>query len=231
MICKIYELDIVNHDAMQKYITLCSNISADDEYTEKHHILPKSLFPEYQNLKNHSWNCAKLSYKNHIMAHYYFAVAINTRSAWAPLMLMIGKTIGHKHLSEADIIDLADYQSVAKAQMRTTPVSQETRDKLRSHNLGKKHTLQTREKMRASKTGVKLSLTHRAALVKAQKERGHPHAGKYPWQSAKAKKRGSDKLWIHANDVYRIWLANNKPKYPTMRKLFVKEYNIDIFVA
>ena len=29
--------------------------------TELHHILPKSLFPEYKNLKEHSWNGVNLT--------------------------------------------------------------------------------------------------------------------------------------------------------------------------
>ena len=38
----------------------------NDEYTEKHHILPKSLFPEY---KNSSWNIVKLSARKHFISH------------------------------------------------------------------------------------------------------------------------------------------------------------------
>jgi hypothetical protein len=47
------------------YLSLVSSDS-DDAYTEKHHILPRSLFPEYKNCK---WNIVKLSARKHFMAH------------------------------------------------------------------------------------------------------------------------------------------------------------------
>ena len=37
--------------------------------TEHHHILPKSIFPEYDNLVEHSWNGVHLTYKEHIICH------------------------------------------------------------------------------------------------------------------------------------------------------------------
>lgn len=38
----------------------------DDEYTEKHHILPRCLFPEYDKCE---WNLVKLSARKHFIAH------------------------------------------------------------------------------------------------------------------------------------------------------------------
>lgn len=39
-------------------------------YYENHHILPNSIFPEYKNLKEHSWNGVLLTYREHLLAHY-----------------------------------------------------------------------------------------------------------------------------------------------------------------
>lgn len=36
---------------------------------EKHHILPKSLFPEFTNLKKYDWNMRQLTYVEHLESH------------------------------------------------------------------------------------------------------------------------------------------------------------------
>lgn len=43
--------------------------NADSFYVEKHHILPKSVFPEFINLREHTWNCALLTPRQHFISH------------------------------------------------------------------------------------------------------------------------------------------------------------------
>lgn len=40
--------------------------------TQRHHILPRCLFPEYKSFKN-SWNIVNLTNKDHYIAHYFLA--------------------------------------------------------------------------------------------------------------------------------------------------------------
>lgn len=47
------------------YLSLLSK-EYKDEYTEKHHVLPKSLFPEYS---KSSWNLVPLNARAHFIAH------------------------------------------------------------------------------------------------------------------------------------------------------------------
>lgn len=42
----------------------------EDELTEEHHILPKSVFPEFENLRKYPWNSIRLSYRHHFIAHW-----------------------------------------------------------------------------------------------------------------------------------------------------------------
>lgn len=51
-------------------------------YFEKHHILPKSkdMFPEFASLKKHPWNCAVLTFRQHLLAHYMLMKAYNVQS-------------------------------------------------------------------------------------------------------------------------------------------------------
>lgn len=51
----------------------------DAVYTEKHHILPKSDFPEYKDTKE---NIIKLTGRQHFLAHWMLAKAISSRNMW-----------------------------------------------------------------------------------------------------------------------------------------------------
>lgn len=61
---------VVNLEALDRYVDFCltKQVGCDDSgvYTEKHHILPKSLYPD---LKRVSWNIVCLAYIDHVSAH------------------------------------------------------------------------------------------------------------------------------------------------------------------
>ena len=65
-------------------------------YTENHHILPKSkdMFPEYASFKKYPCNRAKLTYRQHIIAHILLWKAFNTISQ----TLSILRIINQKHV-------------------------------------------------------------------------------------------------------------------------------------
>ncbi|HET8686335.1 MAG TPA: hypothetical protein VFM18_06685, partial [Methanosarcina sp.] len=39
-------------------------------YTEKHHICPKSIFPEHKKFRSNKWNKAVLTARQHFIAHW-----------------------------------------------------------------------------------------------------------------------------------------------------------------
>ncbi len=49
------------------------NPNSSEVYTEKHHILPESIFPEYKNIKENPWNIIKLTGRQHFLAHWFLA--------------------------------------------------------------------------------------------------------------------------------------------------------------
>lgn len=54
-----------------KFIEGCKQKNIDIEcYVERHHICPKSLFPEYKKLSEHSWNGIYLTARQHFIAHW-----------------------------------------------------------------------------------------------------------------------------------------------------------------
>lgn len=46
------------------------------ENTHNHHIMPKSLYPEFKDFKKHPWNLAILTYRCHLISHYMLARAL-----------------------------------------------------------------------------------------------------------------------------------------------------------
>lgn len=55
-----------------KFIQYCigNNAMTEHKVTELHHICPSSLFPEYRNLRKCQWNSARLTPRQHFLAHY-----------------------------------------------------------------------------------------------------------------------------------------------------------------
>lgn len=69
-----FSIFAVSDTHLNRYIKLIEFVQAnpysDDVITEDHHILPRSIFPEFENLKENPWNCIKLSLRHHFIAHW-----------------------------------------------------------------------------------------------------------------------------------------------------------------
>lgn len=69
------------------FIASCTASSDDIVYTEKHHILPKAIWPEYESFSKHQWNMAKLTGHQHFIAHWMLAKALGG-AAWNAVHMM-----------------------------------------------------------------------------------------------------------------------------------------------
>lgn len=77
---KLLALNVKDDDKLNEYLLFCKNKNCKNHYknqTEKHHILPKSIFPEYADLSLNVWNCTYLLYEDHYIAHSLLYEAIN----------------------------------------------------------------------------------------------------------------------------------------------------------
>lgn len=79
-----------------RYILFCLIVNSKktkDIKIERHHILPRSLFPAYIDLKTNPWNEAKLTPRQHHIAHRLLAKCFTTSMPVAFYnMQQIGKT-------------------------------------------------------------------------------------------------------------------------------------------
>ena len=78
-------IKIKSVNKLKKYINWC--LSRDlkqrkqNKLVDYHHILPKSIFKEYKDLRKNPFNGTYLEVRDHYKAHYYLALAIDNREA------------------------------------------------------------------------------------------------------------------------------------------------------
>lgn len=100
---KFSEKNTINNiEYLEKYLKLLLeykiDINESDIYTEKHHILPRSVFPEFE---NEDWNIVDLKYKDHVDAHLYLFKSINIRQYQRPLNWMLNQYKNREEISNA----------------------------------------------------------------------------------------------------------------------------------
>lgn len=94
-----------NKHYLNRYIKFINSrklrIIKETEKTEIHHILPKAkdMFFEYKNLKKFDWNGAKLTLREHYIAHLLLHKIFNNKSTMLALKFMIDH-----HMMNNDII-------------------------------------------------------------------------------------------------------------------------------
>ncbi len=93
---------IDSNEYMDKYINFLLNyklnITEENTYTEKHHILPNCSFPQYY---NEIWNIIELTYDDHKLVHLWLFKAINIRCYQRPLNFMMKDYKNKQELSNA----------------------------------------------------------------------------------------------------------------------------------
>lgn len=130
--------DSVDESALDVYLKLCTTDDSGD-FLENHHILPKHAFPEYQKFAEYPWNKVSLSYSNHFLAHYWFAKAVDTWSAWNTVTMMSGENDKCFRSWPSDSIgSIANIVEQAKLRMREIGFSDSQRANM-SKSLVKRH--------------------------------------------------------------------------------------------
>lgn len=65
------------------FIIACQNRVSNETYLESHHIIPKSIMPEYADLSIHTWNAIDLTAREHIIAHILLHFAFGGKMSLA----------------------------------------------------------------------------------------------------------------------------------------------------
>lgn len=109
-----------NPHYLNRYITFITECQLKNlnynGYTEKHHICPKAkdMFPEYRSFKEHAWNCAVLTARQHFIAHWIlYKTYQNSNSQKESFWLMLHTREGIKinsRLYESAKIEYVKYK-------------------------------------------------------------------------------------------------------------------------
>lgn len=92
--------EIDSHEYLDKYINFLLEYDSNeiDDYKEMHHILPRSVFPEFE---NEDWNIVNLRYQDHVNVHLMLFKSINIRIYQRPLNWMLKTYKNKEEISNA----------------------------------------------------------------------------------------------------------------------------------
>lgn len=171
-----------------------------DVYTERHHIIPKSFGGS-----NDSSNIAILTAREHFVCHLLLVKMTSNKeqikmihASWRMVCPSNRHQPRHKTTSRLYQKIREDYIMVVKNRKMTD----ETKQKLREANIGKKHSAVSKEKMSKSRVGITLDAQFGIELAEKIREKRSislkgKNAGKTPRLGAKlseeSKKKISDK--------------------------------------
>jgi len=149
-------------------------------YTEKHHIIPKSMGGS-----NKKENLVKLIPRAHYLAHYMLWKAYGNREmAWAIIMMngRCKKTYLKSKLYEKNRIKMSNVMGNSR---KGKKLSIEVRKKMSAAHVGKVGSVETRKKMSNSKKGKnnpnygkERPIETRKKMSNSKKGKNHPNYGK-----------------------------------------------------
>jgi hypothetical protein len=101
----LYYLISSNSKYFTWYKSICqrakSRVLPNDIYTEVHHILPKSIFPEF---KKDQENLVKLTAREHFICHWLLTKFIDDQKIVYALQMMLPNKSGNRYLPKSSIV-------------------------------------------------------------------------------------------------------------------------------
>lgn len=199
-----------------KFILSLSELKRKDEYCEKHHILPESLFPELRLAGTFPWNQKSISAKSHFICHWLLWKAIvSNKSMSCAFWSMCNQTKNpdpsFKINARAYAASRSDYAKIASARMKEFYSTD--RGKSISRDNGTKGCSSRWENDRAGLLEQVRGIwtedkkIAQSKLMKARQNRAWKH-------------NNSDMtIWSKLDKFYEIWVNGNKPGFVRLGRL------------
>lgn len=156
----------IQNPLTSEYFNICSRNTEESKYFDRHHILPKSIFPKYAKSE---WNLVKLSYKDHYRVHEILPFictnkqhSLKMANAWA--------------FFKKDNVDINLYDELKRKHKEfliNREFTEEHRLNLSKTGKGRIVTEETKIKLRTAQINLmrKLDDEHKLKLLKANKGR------------------------------------------------------------
>lgn len=199
-----------NIEHLDEYISICQK---EDEayFTEIHHVLPKSLWSEYKDLKIHSWNKVKLTPFNHAKAHYKLALAIDDVSAWCAVWGMLHWNYGKRDFDDSDfeIVQIMKEESRLRFRGKNHPchitnISDELRETRRLNAIRLGADPVYKEKQRIAQTGKKRTTETKDKLSIALRNYDRPFSHTY--NNMYSQRSTQNYYEPHKKFIYDYWV-------------------------
>lgn len=149
-------------------------------YYENHHILPKSIYPIYENLRTNEWNGVLLNTREHFLCHlliwkHYKEIGYTFGEIKMRYSLNAFLGLTKKRLESYGEINIYNFSKIYQYIKNSISCSEEIRKKLSKANKGKKHTEETKKKIskgnlgKGNKKGNKHTEEHKKKISKSLK--------------------------------------------------------------
>ena len=217
---KLSEICGIDGEYLRLYLEVCGRNAATGYY-ERHHVLPKSIFPEYESFSRNPWNLVNLSWEDHCIAHYYFAMAVDgcdlrvSSSAWLSVHAMLElSSTQNRNVSLDEIKRISGSLAHCREKMRESAIHIHNQDEVR---LKKSDAM---KKLIASPSGAKvhqLAATKawdgrddRKSMLSSRMKEYHSNASNKTTHSnsVKAGKRKGKPIWNELYDeLLELWIS------------------------
>jgi hypothetical protein len=124
-----------------------SNPHSKEIYTERHHIIPKSLGGD-----NSKKNFVRLSAREHFLAHWLLSKMCISKNHNIKMNLAISRLMGESDKSGAHLWSKWQYEKASESKRTALSIA---RSMGKDPRKGKKHSAESKEKMRLAKLGKK----------------------------------------------------------------------------
>lgn len=163
------------------FITRCVEYNSahlsSGTYSELHHVLPKSIWPEYEAC---NWNIVKLTARQHYIAHFILSKAFTGKPGLQMNCAFGMMSTANEHQSRVTSVlyklskqrradTWAEFFSGSNNPFFGKTHSPETIEKIRAANLGKPQSDETKEKRASKLRGLKRSEEFKQRLSAANK--------------------------------------------------------------
>lgn len=207
---------------VRRYVKFIASCTTGEGYTERHHILPRSMFPQFKNFRSHPWNKVNLTGRQHFIAHWILARAFGG-NMWQAFHAM-----AYLHCDDnqrAFKVSSKTFEEIKVAMsdiMRTRVVSDETREKMRANNIGRKASEETKRAMSEARKGrivtpetrAKIGLANSVKSPETIEKLRKASTGRTHTEEAKRKMSESSKSYKPTDETKRKISEANKNRLP-----------------
>ncbi len=208
---------------------------------EGHHILPRSIFPEYENAKENEWNLANLKFRDHLTAHWLLHKALpNSREASIALFMMCNRmpeildeglleAYSHARKSLSSFFKENGRKVISRLNSDPDFISRRdarTRAMHTDPEFSRRLSRKTSEVMKDfySKEENVLALSERMRVLNKdpsfrESVRQKQSKDGFFNKNTVAQWNRKKEVWKRAGEYYELWLKNGKPKQRNFEKL------------